>query len=148
MIYPCWILVLVAGNLVVSAGAALELVLTQTSWWATKMEKGQRLKISESTSNSFNLPRKTYQVIQSEICIPNRWRSPITFEGGHINSLTHHPKKVTSTRRIARNRLSRLNTPKARKPGRHSYMAKGLQNHERTILYLDARDMQTNFHDN
>lgn len=32
VIDPCWIRVLVAGNLVVRAGTANELVLTQTSW--------------------------------------------------------------------------------------------------------------------
>ena len=36
----------------------------------------------------------TYQVIQSDLFIPDRWRSPTTIEKGHLMT-NHHPKKVT-----------------------------------------------------
>ena len=48
VIDPCWIRVLVASNLVVRAGTANELVLTQTSWSdpPKKNARNQRLKIN------------------------------------------------------------------------------------------------------
>lgn len=65
VIDPCWIRVLVAGNLVVSAGTANELVLTQTSW--SDPNKKWRNKGWKSTWTPKKKPRCVFSVFG---CIP------------------------------------------------------------------------------